>query len=182
MKIVVTSQGPQLDSQLSPVFGRCPYFIFVDTESLEFEAVPNEAMGAPGGAGIQAAQFVVNRGAQAVITGRVGPNALNVLQAAAIPIYMASGGTVREAVDSFKAGALRAFTGPAAGFGMGAGMGRGMGMGRGRWGAWGTGPTPPVSPPSPPAPDAGELRAEVESLKKRVDELLKRLESLERSE
>ena len=62
MKIVVSSQGENLDAPASPVFGRCPTYVFVDSQTMEFEAVPNPAMSLGGGAGIQAAQFVVNQG------------------------------------------------------------------------------------------------------------------------
>ena len=75
--------------------------MFVDTETVSFEAESNPAMNQGGGAGIQAAQFVVERGAQAVLTGNLGPNAYNVLAAVGIPGYLVSGGTVRQAVEAF---------------------------------------------------------------------------------
>ena len=58
-------------------------------------------------AGIQAAQFVVDRGAQALVTGRVGPNAMDVLKAADIPIYLSQDDTPRQALEAFKAGRLQ---------------------------------------------------------------------------
>lgn len=135
MKIAVTASGNDLDAEFVPVFGRCPVYVFVDTETLAFEAVPNQAAGAGGGAGIQAAQYVASQGVGAVITGHVGPNAFQVLAAAKVPVLIFSGPTVRAAVEAYKAGRLApvpAATGPAhAGMGMmrGRGMGRG-GMGR----------------------------------------------------
>ena len=80
MKIVVTANGADLSAQTSPIFGRCPTYVFVDTESMAFEAIENPAVSASGGAGIQAAQFVIERGAQAVLTGSMGPNATQVFQ------------------------------------------------------------------------------------------------------
>jgi predicted Fe-Mo cluster-binding NifX family protein len=108
MKIVVSAQGENLEALTSPVFGRCPIYLFVDTETMEFEAVPNPAMSQGGGAGIQAAQFVVNEGAKAVLTGNLGPNAFDVLQAAGVPGYLVQEGTVRGAVEAYKAGRLQA--------------------------------------------------------------------------
>jgi len=137
MKIVVTANGADLDAPASPVFGRCPAYVFVDTETMAFEAVENPAIAAAGGAGIQAAQFVVERGAQAVVTGNVGPNAFSVFQSARTPVYLFGGGTVRQAVEAFKSGQLPTAGGASApahagmGMGRGTGMGRGMGMGRG---------------------------------------------------
>lgn len=41
MKICITSEGKTLDSKVDPRFGRCQYFIIVDSETLVFEAVEN---------------------------------------------------------------------------------------------------------------------------------------------
>lgn len=108
MKLAVSAQGPDLDSALSPVFGRCPYYIVVDTDTMDFQAFLNPAMGAGGGAGIQAAQLVASQGVGAVLTGNLGPNAFQVLQAAGLPVFTIQGGTVREAVEAYKAGQLLA--------------------------------------------------------------------------
>ena len=89
MKIAVSSQGDSLDAAASPVFGRCPIYLFVEPETMEFEAVPNPAMNQAGGAGIQAAQFVVNQGVDAVLSGNLGPNAYDVLNAAGVPGFLA---------------------------------------------------------------------------------------------
>jgi len=142
MKVAVSAAGPNLDSPIDPRFGRCQYLLIVDSESLDFEAVENPAMTAPGGAGIQAAQLVGQMGAGAVITGDCGPNAYQVLSAAGIGIFVGASGSVRQAIEAYKRGELRATPGPSAeaysgmgpgmGPGMGGGMGRGMGGGMGR--------------------------------------------------
>jgi predicted Fe-Mo cluster-binding NifX family protein len=137
MKIAVTSNSTDgatelaLDAQASPVFGRCAAYVFVETDTMAFEVVENPAIGASGGAGIQAAQFIIERGTQAVVTGNVGPNAFNVFQAAGVPIYLFGGGTVRQAVEAFKAGELAATGGASRPAHTGTGLGRGMGRGRG---------------------------------------------------
>jgi predicted Fe-Mo cluster-binding NifX family protein len=111
MKVVVSAMGENSNGEVSLVFGRCPMYIFVDTETMAFEPVPNPAMSASGGAGIQAAQLAVSKGVQAVLTGNVGPNAFNVLQAAGITIYRVSAGTVQEAVEAYKSGQLQPISG-----------------------------------------------------------------------
>jgi len=146
MKIVVTANGAGLDAAASPVFGRCPTYVFVDTDTMQCESVENPAVGASGGAGIQAAQFVLERGAQAAVTGNVGPNAFGVFQASGVEVYLFGDGTVREAVEAYKAGQLHPMGGAnvPAHSGMGGGMGRGMGRGGGgsggRGGGGGRGP------------------------------------------
>ncbi len=126
MKIAVTANGAGLDAAASPVFGRCPYFVFVETETMEAESVANPAAAAGGGAGIQAAQFISNHGAKAVISGNVGPNAFNVLRTAGVEVYAFAGGTVRQAVEAFKAGTLQPITGATSGPMHGHGRGRGI--------------------------------------------------------
>lgn len=106
MRIVVSADGADLEAAASPIFGRCQAFVFVDTETMDSEAVDNPATNAAGGAGIQTAQFVVEQAARAVISGRVGPNAFDVLQAAGVPVYSFESGTVRQAVEAFRAGRL----------------------------------------------------------------------------
>jgi predicted Fe-Mo cluster-binding NifX family protein len=108
MKICITSQGKTLDSQVDSRFGRCKNFIFMDTESEEFEAVENANAAFQGGAGIQSAQFVVSKGAKAVLTGNVGPNAFQTLNAAGIEIFVGVSGTLSEALKQYKTGKLTA--------------------------------------------------------------------------
>ena len=134
MKICVSAVANSLDAQLDPRFGRCPYFVIVDLESMQFEAIPNNASGAMGGAGIQAAQTIAGKGVAVLITGNVGPNAFQALSAAGIKIVTGAFGTVRESVEKFKRGELRETGAPTVGGHFGMGMGRGRGRGRGQWG------------------------------------------------
>lgn len=109
MQIVVTSQGPNLNSPVDPRFGRARHFLLVDTGSGAFTAHDNtQNLNAPQGAGIQAAQAVARLGAAAVLTGHVGPKAFAVLKAANIAVYTGASGSVRDAVAAFQAGKLQA--------------------------------------------------------------------------
>jgi predicted Fe-Mo cluster-binding NifX family protein len=130
MKICVSATGSNLEAQLDPRFGRCLYLVIVDSETMQFEAIPNMAAGATGGAGIQAAQTIANKGVKVVITGNVGPNAFGALSAAGIEIVTAASGTVREVIEKFNRGELQRTGAPTVGghFGMGRGRGRGVGM------------------------------------------------------
>jgi len=134
MKVAVSSSGRNLKSAVDPRFGRCPYFVIIDTETMSFEAVANAGVGAAHGAGIQAAQLVASRGVGVVLTGNMGPNAFSALAAAGVKVMTGAAGTVRDAVESFKRGELSASSRPTVGghFGLG---GRGAGRGRGgrRW-------------------------------------------------
>src|SRR4030042_3212061 len=107
MKVAISATGKDLDSQIDPRFGRCQYFIFVDPETMEFEASENEGLMASGGAGVQAAQLVVQKGVKALITGNLGPNAASTLSGSGIKIYLVSSGTVKEAIEVYKTGSLR---------------------------------------------------------------------------
>jgi predicted Fe-Mo cluster-binding NifX family protein len=98
MKVAVSATEDNLDAQIDPRFGRCPYFIIVDTESLKFEAIPNTSANASTGAGIQAAQAVTEKGVEAVITGSVGPSASQTLSASGIKIITGAEGIVRDSV------------------------------------------------------------------------------------
>ena len=111
MKVAVTSQGSVLSSEVDPRFGRARYFVVVDTESGEFVAHDNGTnLEAVHGAGVQAAQDVVNLGAEAVITGNLGPKAAAGLRAGNVAVYRQTWGTVRDAIEQFKAGRLPEIT------------------------------------------------------------------------
>jgi predicted Fe-Mo cluster-binding NifX family protein len=127
MKIAISSTGKDLNCQIDPRFGRCQYFIFIDPETMEFEASENEGLMAMGGAGVQAAQLIAQRGATALITGNLGPNAASALSASGIKVYLVPGGTVKDVIEGYRSGSLRETSGATVPphFGMGGGRGKG---------------------------------------------------------
>jgi len=107
MKVAITAQREQMDSSVDPRFGRAKWFILVDTETGLSESFHNKKnLDAAQGAGIQSSRCVAELGAQAVVTGNVGPKAFAALKAAGIRVYIGAEGTVQEAFDRFKAGAF----------------------------------------------------------------------------
>ncbi len=108
MKIAISATGASLDAAAEPRFGRCPYFIIADAETMEFKVMENSSAIAAGGAGISAAQSIVEKGVQAVLTGHCGPNAYKVLSAAGIQIITGVSGAVRDVIDAFRSGKLKA--------------------------------------------------------------------------
>ena len=158
MKIAISATAQTLDATVEPRFGRCPYFIIVDPATLEFEAVANENAELGGGAGIQSAQLMAEKGVSVVLTGNCGPNAMEVFNSAGIKVVTGVTGTVSDAIQQFSAGSLKTAAWGSApslnsgqpgqsgmrgsgkggrcmgggGRGMGGGGGRGMGGGGGR--------------------------------------------------
>lgn len=110
MKIAVPSEGNTIDSSVCQSFGRTYYFVVADSETLEYKVIDNQAASSQGGAGIKAAQAVVDSGAEAVVTFHCGQNAADVLKAADIKIMKAVPGTVSEMVRKYKAGELAELT------------------------------------------------------------------------
>ena len=160
MKIAITATEPTLDANLDPRFGRCPYFLIVETDDMSFEAVDNASQDLAQGAGIQSARLIADKGVQHILTGNCGPNAHQALSAAGIGVIVGCAGTARDVIERFKAGQLKptdqpnvpghsgmgnpdgpapdptvplqAPRGPGGGAGMGGGPGMGRGTGRGR--------------------------------------------------
>src|SRR4030042_4648063 len=132
MRIGVTANSPTLDAEIDPRFGRCQYLIFVDPDTMNFEAINNSGGMGSGGAGISTAQIITGKGVEAVLTGNCGPNAYQVLSAAGIKVITGVSGKVKDAIQNSKSGKLHASSQPNVGehFGMGRGMGRGKGIGR----------------------------------------------------
>jgi predicted Fe-Mo cluster-binding NifX family protein len=107
MILCLTASDSGLSAEIDPRFGRCRVFTFVDTETMEYHSMANPGASAAGGAGPQAAQFLADQGAEALITGQVGPNAFATLNTLAIKIYEAREGIVKELVAKFKQGSLK---------------------------------------------------------------------------
>lgn len=102
MKIAITSTGKELDSEVDLRFGRAQGFIIYDVVTHEYNFVNNvQNLEAAQGAGIQAAQNVVNQDVEVLITGHCGPKAFKVLSAADIKIYVGAEGTIGEVIDKF---------------------------------------------------------------------------------
>ena len=102
MKICITSTGKDLNAGVDQRFGRCQYFLIVDMDTMELKTVSNDSALSSGGAGIQAAQIVTKQDVKAVITGNIGPNAFQILQAAGIKVFTGAEGTIQEAIERYK--------------------------------------------------------------------------------
>ena len=112
MKIAITSSGTTFDAHVDPQFGRCPYFMLVDTETMDGKAIENPNVALGGGAGIQAAQLMSDRGVETVLTGNCGPNAHETLSAVGIEVIVGCAGALRDVVEQFRAGELGPATEP----------------------------------------------------------------------
>jgi predicted Fe-Mo cluster-binding NifX family protein len=111
----VTSKGNNLDAQLDPRFGRCQFFIFVDSNTLAYEAIGNPNVDSTGGAGIQSGQLMADKKVEAVITGNIGPHAFQALNAAGINVMTGASGTIREALQAYEKGSLKSTQAPTIG-------------------------------------------------------------------
>ena len=104
MKLIISAQNPSLEAQVDRRFGRCMWLVLFDTETNQWEAFQNPGASQSGGAGVAAAQLVLDKGADVVLSGDFGPNASRAFQAAKIGMqrFTDSTTTVQEAVDHFK--------------------------------------------------------------------------------
>ncbi len=204
MKIGISATGPDLEAQVEPRFGRCPYFLIVDPQSLDFEALENPSTASMGGAGIQSAQLMSDKGVSTVLTGNCGPNAFRTFEAANIQVVTGVSGPVRQAVEQFQSGALNPSgsanvdshsgmgggsgrgRGLGIGGGGGSGMGRGLGRSMGTGGGMGqgrrmnTGQVEPSGTPGEQSRSGGQERSdELKRLKQETEALQKRIQEME---
>jgi len=183
MKIAVSASSPELDGSVDPRFGRCSYFLIVDPETMEFEAVENPYVSASGGAGIQAAQLVAGKNVQAVLTGSCGPNAFQTLKTAGVKVIVGVTGNIKEAARSYMSGAeFKEASGPDVPphFGMGrcaaSARGRGTGMPQAKQAA--PSPEQPQSSVQGQGPDRLSTEEELRSLRKQSQDLRQHLDRL----
>ena len=108
MKIAISSCGTDLKDKVHDLFGRCVYFIIFDLETGEVKPVKNAFSETATGAGTACAQFIFDEGVEAVISGKIGPNAYEVLTLGGIKIFISPPGiTAEQALDKYKKGLLQ---------------------------------------------------------------------------
>ncbi len=103
MKIAVSAAGGSMSALVSEQFGRCAYFIIVDTGNMKWEPISNSAAGMMGGAGPEAARLISGQKATVLLTGSVGPNAVSALKSAGVEVVTGISGnlTVQQAVEQY---------------------------------------------------------------------------------
>jgi predicted Fe-Mo cluster-binding NifX family protein len=157
MKVAISSSGPDLSSPVDPRFGRASYLLIVDSDTMAYEAVENPSIAVARRAGMHTAQIIADKGAQAVLTGNIGPSAFDALSATGIEMVMRVRGTVRSAVERYLQGQLQpagqSNLQPHCGFGPG-----------------GIGPMAPMEPPITSQPSSSQpeneiLKQQAEALK-----------------
>lgn len=106
MKIMVPADGNSSRGKVCISFGRTPYFFIYDTDSNESKYIENTAAESQGGAGIKAAQIIVDNEAEILITPRCGENAAEVLNAANIKIFKSKSESIQDNINNFISGKL----------------------------------------------------------------------------
>jgi predicted Fe-Mo cluster-binding NifX family protein len=108
MKVAISATGNDLTASVDRRFGRCPWFLFVHGESLDYEAIKNKSADNSSGAGTACAQLVLEKDVDAVISGQIGPNAYEALKQGGVKIFVAPEGmSVSEAITKYQNGELR---------------------------------------------------------------------------
>jgi predicted Fe-Mo cluster-binding NifX family protein len=106
MRVAVAAKGQEVSAEVDPRFGRCSYFVLVDTESNAVEVWENGAAAQGSGAGFAAAQSLADHGAEAVVAGNFGPNAFRALSGGGLRVFTAVDMTVEAAAQGAAAGEL----------------------------------------------------------------------------
>ncbi|MDD4610297.1 MAG: NifB/NifX family molybdenum-iron cluster-binding protein [Bacteroidaceae bacterium] len=106
MKIAIPVDDKSMETSVCQSFGRAPYFLIYNNESKESTFLDNSAAASQGGAGIKAAQTIVDNQVRALITPRCGENAANVLKAANIEIYKTVNDSIKDNISAFTDGKI----------------------------------------------------------------------------
>lgn len=106
MKIAIPVDDKNMETNVYQSFGRTPYFLIYDTETKESVFIDNSAAASQGGAGIKAAQTIVDNKVSAIITPRCGENAAEVIKSADIKIYKTKDTSIRNNINAFNDGKL----------------------------------------------------------------------------
>ncbi|MFA7075034.1 MAG: NifB/NifX family molybdenum-iron cluster-binding protein [Endomicrobiaceae bacterium] len=110
MKIIIPTENKDTDTLVCASFGRAPFFMIYDTETEDFQFIDNSAANSQSGAGIKAAQIIIDSKAEALIAYQCGQNAADVLKAGGIKIYKAQMGLAKDNLAKYKEGKLSVLT------------------------------------------------------------------------
>lgn len=116
MKIAIPADENNIKTSVCVSFGRAPYYLLHDTETGNTAFIINTAAAVQGGAGLKAAQLVVDSEADILLTVRCGQNAADVLRAADVKIYKTEVAGAKENLAAFQEGKLAPMTQFHAGF------------------------------------------------------------------
>ncbi|MDY7030672.1 MAG: NifB/NifX family molybdenum-iron cluster-binding protein [Thermodesulfobacteriota bacterium] len=112
MKVGVSSTGKDLEASVDTRFGRCAFFIVVNTDDMSYEAFDNEYMTSGEGAGIKLAESIISKGAEVVITWKCGPKAMKMLTTAGVEVIENQTGKINQLIQYYKEGKLKSSTEP----------------------------------------------------------------------
>lgn len=115
MKIAVSATAPSASAPVEERFGRCACFVVFDENGNMLETIINEGAASAEGAGIRTARLLIDRGVNVVLTGRVGPKAMQALPAAGMVVYTGVAGTVAESLERYRQGRMQPLVVPNAG-------------------------------------------------------------------
>lgn len=116
MRIAVASRGKTMSSSVDDRFGRCPYFLVLDTTSMKTETIENAGQTEKDAAGIRACQMLIDNDINAVVVKNIGHNSLVTLTGAGMDVYIVTSGTVGAAIKKIKGGELTPAERPTVGF------------------------------------------------------------------
>jgi predicted Fe-Mo cluster-binding NifX family protein len=96
-----------LDSTLSHHFGRCPYYVFVEIENDQIRNVearenPYFNAHAPG----VVPEFIAKQGANVIVTGGMGPQAIDWFKRLGVQPITGASGKVRDVLNDYLTGKL----------------------------------------------------------------------------
>ncbi len=116
MIITMPVDGKTMSASINKAFGRTQYFLVYNTETHQETFLANAAANAQGGAGIQAAQFVVDQDTNVILAPTIGKNSADVIKGSGIKIYLTSGSSIQDNITAFLDGKLESLTNIHAGF------------------------------------------------------------------
>lgn len=107
MNVAISAQGTDWNAPVETHFGRARYLLIVGSETGRIAVHDNiKNLNEVQGAGIRSAQTLVNLGAQVLLTGSIGPKAMETLRAARVVVHIGATGTVAQAIEAFQADQL----------------------------------------------------------------------------
>ncbi len=101
MKIGFPVDSNNLDALVKERMSSATWLLVVDTEDMNFEAVPAPQMSAGSGSGIQALTILLERGAQMLMVGYIAPHIVQSLEKSGITVITGVSGRVKDRINQY---------------------------------------------------------------------------------
>ena len=108
MKVLIATQGATLDSPVAKRFGQAPYYLLIDSETMQVKVIDNPEHDDTH----SIIPKIAKQGVKLFIAGNIGPHAYDLIRSMNLPVALARKMSAKEALIKLQQDELQLLTAP----------------------------------------------------------------------